>query len=394
MNRLNQKLLCLFLAICMGISPSIAMAASTPASNTAQNAFSYIVPDAAVAGVTFPNQVLTAPHMELMPVEIITAVGLQEWGFDPMDVESVTSILTLPSKTAPVPGFGVVILFKKPYSLDNLKPGLTEGAKKTKLDFGTCLKGRRPRDLCFFMPNDKTLLIATMPVLTAMLDYQKAPKKGPALPLVQMLTEASKTSDAALVVDVKTIAPLLADAMQANHLPPPLADAEKLPTLISTIQIRGKLTGEEKWSLDMTCNNENDAAKTAKIVQQLLELGKTMMLENLERGAPGPRSHGMPMFLATKSYTKRMSSIIQKGLTPTQKGKMLHWSFDFSKNQGIVILMAASFVIPIFLYDSGGGHRLRGAKAVRENTVYKESYKEYKELDKPVETKEAPPFPE
>ena len=46
---------------------------------------SYITPDAVLAVVAHPRRVLTAPEMEMFPIEILSAVGKQQLGIDPVE---------------------------------------------------------------------------------------------------------------------------------------------------------------------------------------------------------------------------------------------------------------------------------------------------------------------
>ena len=95
MTGVARKTVCCLLAISMALSPaminverSAALAAETGGPDLA-----YITPEAAFAAVAYPQRVLTAPEMEMLPVEVISAMGKKELGIDPVDIESVMVIV-------------------------------------------------------------------------------------------------------------------------------------------------------------------------------------------------------------------------------------------------------------------------------------------------------------
>ena len=71
------------------------------------------VENACVLGITFPNRILTSPAMEMLPHELITTGGMEEFGIDPLTIERKS--LCLPAHP-PQCGPTILQLSRKPVS--------------------------------------------------------------------------------------------------------------------------------------------------------------------------------------------------------------------------------------------------------------------------------------
>ncbi|MGD9126846.1 MAG: DUF1559 domain-containing protein [Planctomycetia bacterium] len=330
MKRFNRKLLCLLLAICMSISPSMVVAAQTASVPAAKADFSYIVPEAVIAGVAYPQRVLAHPDMELMPKEIIEAAGLKEWGFNPLEIESVLVMVAPPSPEMPVPGFGVVVRFAKPISLDDLKPGFTQGAKKGEMSGRPCLIGKAPMAPSFFMSGDKTLLISPAPMLKHIIDNFEAPKAQPVSRIESLISKADKESDLAVVADIQSVGPMLMGLLNSNPVPPPFAPVKRLPELISSAKIQAKVTGKQSIDLELTTKDEASAKEVAEIVNKLIDTGIAMLQAEM---AKDMSKNDDPIQKAAVQYFRRISKPIAKPFRPTLDGKLVKFHLNQAKNQ-------------------------------------------------------------
>ena len=88
-------------------------ATTTAASDAKWDAdLGYVTPETVAAVIAYPRRVLTAPEMELMPTEVITAAGIKELGIDPLQVEKIL-VLVEPPLSGP-PGWVVVMKMANP----------------------------------------------------------------------------------------------------------------------------------------------------------------------------------------------------------------------------------------------------------------------------------------
>ena len=101
------------LAACIAVAGSLFLRAPSQAAEPLE--LSYISSDAVAALVLQPRRVLTAPEMEMLPIEVIVAAGQQYLGIDPTEVEQAIGILGLAGLANGEPGFGAILRFAKPY---------------------------------------------------------------------------------------------------------------------------------------------------------------------------------------------------------------------------------------------------------------------------------------
>ena len=99
MTRQRRTFVCLLLAGAMIGSPSmvyaqqLAVIRSARAERADGADLSYVTPGAVFAAVAHPRRVLTAPGMEMLPLEVMSAAGKKELGIDPLDVHMAIAAL-------------------------------------------------------------------------------------------------------------------------------------------------------------------------------------------------------------------------------------------------------------------------------------------------------------
>ena len=117
MVRYGQRWVCWVLVVAMVAAPCAVHAQEAgPAAAKDSVDVDYVTPGAVVAAVAYPRRVLTAPEMEMMPIEIISAAANKQLGIEPLDVEHVLLVVEPP--TAGPPGIGLVVRFTRPYQLE------------------------------------------------------------------------------------------------------------------------------------------------------------------------------------------------------------------------------------------------------------------------------------
>ena len=158
MVRRGQRFVCWVLLQVMVVFPCGVYAQERPAGEqTKEVDLGYITPNSMVAAVAYPRRVLTAPEMELMPIEIISAAANKELGIEPLDVDQLLLVVEPPLQGPP--GVGLVVHFTKPYQLDDLKlPGPMELVDK-ELDGRPYRQAAYPQGPGMYMPDDRTLIV-------------------------------------------------------------------------------------------------------------------------------------------------------------------------------------------------------------------------------------------
>ncbi len=323
MNPIGRKTICLLLALSMSITPSMALAAQSAPKQAANDDLSYIIPEATIAGVAYPRRVLTHPSMEMLPIEVLSAAGIKEGGIDPVDVEQVTVMVVPPS---PMPGFGIAVRFTKSYELKNILHKATVGTEETQLDGRLYLKGASPVAPSFFMPNDKTLLIANDDTLQKMLANHKSPQMGPARKLMKSV---DKSSDLAIVAAIEPMLPLIEPLLNMQQVPPPFAGLKQLPELISAARLQIKATSGGSVALALLGNDEAAAEELEKQLNQLIDMGQAMMRAQASSQFSDSDD---PVEAAMGKYMQRISGKMLDPFRPTRKGKVVKLELNFEKN--------------------------------------------------------------
>src|SRR5437868_9996714 len=95
--------------------PPAAAAAPKEARESERLDLSYVPAEAVAAIIAHPQAVLTGPDSEMVPVEVITAVGLKQFGFDPVKIRKSIVFMRPPADQLD-PAVGVILQFSEPYS--------------------------------------------------------------------------------------------------------------------------------------------------------------------------------------------------------------------------------------------------------------------------------------
>ena len=166
MVRCGQRFVCWMLVQIMVLSPCCVSAQdSSPSAAKDAVDVGYVTPNAVVAAVAYPRRVLTAPEMEMLPLEIMSAAANKELGIEPLDVEQLLLVVEPPTQGPP--GVGIVVRFTKPYQLEKLKLPAPMELVNGQLNGRLYRKANAPFGPGMYMPDDRTLIVATEPCCRA-----------------------------------------------------------------------------------------------------------------------------------------------------------------------------------------------------------------------------------
>ncbi len=268
----------------------------------------YVTPEATVAAVAHPRRVLTAPGMEMLPIEVISAAGQKELGFDPLQIEQVLAMAEAPQLGMP-PQAGLVLRFAAPIRQERILSGLLERTAEDKLDGKTYRRGQGPMDFSIFQPDDRTLIVAHDGLLRRMLANRASPKEG----AVSRLLDAVKDSpDFVAVLSVEPLRELASALLSQAPVPPPFAGVEKIPELLSSLEAKASFTGDMAMSLTARARDEAAAKELEQMIDRWLGMAKQAMLAEVAKQA---RSED-PVERAMAQYMQRMSGQMLETFRP------------------------------------------------------------------------------
>lgn len=330
-----KRILCVILAVAMGLSPSVSAVAQTNAAAMAvrqrveglqpgpegqpatvspegqppvQTTPSmpvagpvdtrFISPDAAIVLVARPAQLLATPVAQVFPVEVASAAGTKFLGFDPAQMNEIVAF-SGPFNPAAL-AYSVTIKFKDPIRAASIPPERRGHAQLSELGGKKYLKSAVPMMPSFYGPNNKTLVLATDQTLQQLIQSAGQPKTGP---MMERLNNVPPGSDLYLSVDLTTFKPLIqAGLMQAQaNAPPEMKALMELPTLISAAELTLNLSNPGPSSLVVHCTDEAAAQKFESTLQVALQKA---------RAAQQPGADDV-IAQAMSRYTDRMVQVIQ-----------------------------------------------------------------------------------
>lgn len=339
MSSIAKRMVSWLLIVTTSASPSLcyAQAAASPDASRAADV-SWIPPDAAVAVVAFPRRTLTAPAMEMLPVEVISAAGKQQLGIDPLDIEQLIA-LAEPPKQGP-PAFGIVLQLTRPVDESALKfpPGFSHRA----------------------LAGGKTLLIGAEPFLEKMAANQQKPVRGP---LADLIAKTGAASDLTVVAMIGPIRPMLNEQLSLMPLPPPLAELKKLPELIDAAKIDISIGTAQSLSLSMLTPDEAAAGSLEKLLNQLLDLGQQIATAQVAAQTTGDD----PVQQASGQYSQRLLRKFVNMARPQRTGKRVRIALDGQVNsQMATIGVLVALLLPAVQSARGAAIRAQSSNNMKQ----------------------------
>ena len=275
----------------------------------------FFTPAAVVAGIAHPRQVFTAPEMEIMPIEVLSAGGLKELGFDPVLIDEVLAIVEVPDMNKQ-PLAGIVVRFAEPLPPSGLLPELVKRTTKGEVDGRPYRRAVKPWDLSLMRVDERTLLLAHDDLLPRMLANRAKPQAGPAS---RLLDRVEGRPNLAVVVAVDPLRPMIAKAMGLNPLPAMLAGFAKIPDLIVAVEAKATLAGGPAVSLTLRARDEEAAKQLEAMLNALLDMGQMVAREQINQKAKSED----PVEQAGAKYGNRVLGRIVDMARPVRKGDSL-----------------------------------------------------------------------
>ena len=148
--------------------PADAAAAPKAAAGPESLDLAYVPAEAVAAIVVHPQAILAGPDADWLPLEVLTAWGMKEFGFDPVKIREVIAIVAPPGAASNEPQFGAVLRFREAYSKASVTAKL-QGANEIVVDGKALLAlPGRGAPLLYFA-DDHTIVLGSAPFVKQML---------------------------------------------------------------------------------------------------------------------------------------------------------------------------------------------------------------------------------
>lgn len=319
----------------------------------------YIPATAVGALVVHPQPFFTGAGSEWLPLEVITAAGLENAGLDPVKIKEAIAVFT--AKTRPRPEFGIILRFTEPYSKPALLAKLPHGTTEAEVAGKTFQRAGHDFEPSFYLPDAQTVLIAPEPMLRQMLAAKAVDS-----PLTKLLAVTDFSATATAVLSVDAVHDVLKEALAEAplpQLPPALQGFPKLPDQLSAVLFRLDLKGNN-ITMDLTLR-AHDAA-TAEDVERTVQQGFDMAKQMMQMKMSGNMPHGDdPVQIAMAHYMSRITNASFDKLKPTRHGTDVSIR---NESDGTVVIAAAAvaFLLPAVSSARGAARRVQSANNLRQ----------------------------
>jgi hypothetical protein len=263
---------------------------------------SYVVPNPCVLIALRPAQLLNAPVAEMLPTEVLQAVGQQQMGVDPLAAEQF--VLSIGAPTNGPPPFSALARFNAAVEL-KADTDMTVHTEKSDLKGKAYLKSRQPMAPSFYSLDEKSILAATDQFIQQAVNRQAAP---PVDPFAATFAAADQGDDLLAMIDVASLRHLIAMGLAQAQLPPELAPLRELPNLVKTVELRANLSRSAPSDLILTANNEADARKIITVFDGV----KQQMAANIVAKAQEALASEDPIEQAGGRYSLRMARLLDE----------------------------------------------------------------------------------
>jgi hypothetical protein len=234
----------------------------------------YIPADAVAAVVVHPRPFLTGPHVDWLPVELITATGLNEAGFDPLKVREGVALFAPPER-GPSPEIGLILRFSESYSKESVKTAAF--GRETNIDGVEALQVLGPRRFWWCFPDDKTLIGGSEGTIRAMLAAKDVDS-----PLIELLHRVDVSGQTTAVLSIGGVRLLMKESIaEAPAVSPRWHELLRAPELLSSIILKVDVGKKFKASLTLSARDDASAVETQRIVDNGLGNAHFSTLEQL-----------------------------------------------------------------------------------------------------------------
>jgi hypothetical protein len=288
----------------------------------------YIPDSAALAVYLQPPDVLQAPNMELLPVEVITAAGMKEFGLDPMQIQSALILGEVIDPNRP-PGAAVVLRFKQAFDPTSILPKFLSDAEDVE---AAGVKYKRSNALgkpAVAIIDDKTLIIGDEVIVQKMLQ-----EDATAGPLRSIVANDAGSHTACVYLTLEPVRGLINMAMmQVPQLPPPLEPFKKIPDLVQHAELHFEQSDTAHYDLSLFTRSNEDAEQLLQIVQQAMAMGQVMLLQNIRQEIGDSDD---PVEQASVKYAERVIGYLFAQVKPQRDGKRVFVEMDLETSTASV----------------------------------------------------------
>jgi len=318
MNRRSQAVL-VYVAVALAAFTHLGHATAQDRAAAPAISAERIPANALAAMVIFPQEILSAAEMKMMPIEIADAWMIENIGIDLSGIESLTGVVGTPGPTGLE--FGVWIQLKQDLDAKRLNRERFAGPAEQVGGHMAIPLADLP-GAYLHRVDPRTYVVATGEFLGAMLTPSSKPG-----PLAQFVASRQRQTPVLAAMVIEPVrGQILSPAImaQSQNMPLPLSQLTEVPVLTEAVLIETSLSTSGVSRLVLVANDESDADRLSTVLNEGMQFGKEIAMIQALQGIEGQGA--VPD--ATRNYLRRLGDEISTMLTPTQSGRELAIQLD------------------------------------------------------------------
>jgi len=335
MRHLLNALLIGYLTATMAFPPQLLMAqeAADPAAKNKLPGLNYVPKNAVGVGFVQADRFLTNPMVKAYPVEVAEAFGKKYLGLNPMNITSISFVITPPSPDFPTPDMFSIIETTDTLSEETFFAGieaLVDGMAEPEeiKEFFPGLKGKAfYTDAYEFdyvaahMLDEHTFMLGSMGLMGEIV------AQGPNAALTkpaQTLAAANDGADGFIAFNMAPIRDQLNGMLSQQQIPPPFTMYKQVPNYTESITLSCHCTEKMAATLKINGVDEAAAGRLDEMIRFALDMAKQTMLSEADKMVNSEDE----VEAAMGRYQVRVSESMIDALRPKQDGNSLVLSFE------------------------------------------------------------------
>ncbi len=308
--------------------PQALHAQALQADTTAVDTVVRLTPNDALAAITIrPQRIAAGKRMELAPLEVATAAGLEHVGIDPLKIIRLDVLVGFPGPAGPQAG--AVVQLSEPFDINDLNPQLLDGQGAQRDGEFEFLSAPDP-NFIYHQVDPRTFVLGTKIFVKQMVAPRKQPGK-----VASLIKQVKAEHDLLAIVSIETLRPLILGMLDQpmQQLPPSLAqDAQTIIETTDFAALGVNLSDSERVQLVLAGASEDDTDRLEKAIERSMEFSLETFVTEFKNQFTDPS----PTATSVRSYVDRLSAAMAGKMTPARKGNAL--VLDIAEFQSVAVI--------------------------------------------------------
>ena len=309
--------------------------AQSPQADSTLDSVVKLTPDDAIAAFTIrPQRIAAGERLNLAPLEVVTAAGLEHVGIDPLKIVRVDVLIGFPGLDGEQ--LGAVIQLAEPFDINHLNPQMVDG-NGLQTDGTFEYLSAPEQELIYHQAGPSTIIFGTRIFAKQMVAPRQQLGK-----VASLLQQVKAESDVLAIVSIDMLRPLIeeVDYRPLGQLPQSLAqDVQAILESTEFVAVGANFASEAKLQLVMAGATAAETDKIEAALRRSLEFFRETYSAQVQQQFSGPTETEV----AVRSYVDRVKEALAGQLMPVRQGDKL--VLDVQQLQSVAAIGTLSFLI-------------------------------------------------